>query len=322
MTIKKLRRRIESRIQRWSNDTTRIELDCGLPKLIKVDVTTAYLFRAQSYADARYQSSCDKNGNPIPFSTENPVLGIPLQILDSLQDQYSNYVKDFVQSEIYLQQYARIEYIGTYSKVSGCLLQILCNWYITSKSIGQECTMLRDGIETHIVFSLLDRTFILNRNLYANTQHRQYTIPNLVQSQLKYLFFQNQQQRIHSIFKGWEESINKIHTPNLTCWITDFCVFCILCLIIDMAITSVWLFHSHRKETSHETNDREAQELIGIIEEKLFRKSKELFHLRYRTRKGGRESFNPLRDDIGPRNLEGGNWRSEFIQEIRDLIGS
>lgn len=94
---------------------------------------------------------------------------------------------------------------------------------------------------------------------------------------------------------------------------------------MDITILSAYDLHLYRVDVGRETNDRELRKLAGIIEEELFHKSKGIFHLRHRTRKGGRESYNPLRDGVDHRGSENVGyewWSLKLIEEVRHLIGS
>lgn len=329
MTLKEVQRVMKSEVQLWGSDRIPIKLNWGLRNKIEVDVSVIYPFSSDSNITTQYQSKIDGNGRPKLLRTQCPLLGMPFEALKSLQDQYSNYVRDFVQSEADLTQYAHAAYIGANSEVPGHLLPILCAWYNENKRNGKECLMLREVLETHVICSLIDRSFLLDQESYDNARKQlkhefpRHAAPNLVQRQLKYIFFQGQQKRIISVLKSWGKSIRQIDKPSSTLWTADFCVLSMLCLIMDVTISSAYELHVYRMETHRETNDRELRNLAGTIEEELFQKAKEIFHLRHRTRRGGRESYNPLRDGIDPHGSGSGGldwWSAKLMNDVRQLV--
>lgn len=57
-----------------------------------------------------------------------------------------------------------------------------------------------------------------------------------------------------------------------------------------------------------EIERREFQERVKVTQTNLFERCKEILHSKFKTRKGGKESFNPIRDGDGA-------WRGKDIDE-------
>lgn len=97
-------------------------------------------------------------------------------------------------------------------------------------------------------------------------------------------------------------------TPNrrdslTTCWATTFSVLSLLILVMDKTInTSIMLTNRNSKYQLGENIADESAEgenakgLPRLIEGQLFERCKEIFHATFKTRKVGKESFNPIRD--------------------------
>jgi hypothetical protein len=84
-------------------------------------------------------------------------------------------------------------------------------------------------------------------------------------------------------------------------WATAFCVFVLLTLLMDQLITSAYYMCEdnikfYGKDAKAERE--EFQRLVRLMETELFERCKEIFHSRYKTRKGGNERFNPIRDGL------------------------
>jgi hypothetical protein len=100
-------------------------------------------------------------------------------------------------------------------------------------------------------------------------------------------------------------------------WPTVFCVFLVLTLTMDMTIVAAYNFTEVRikfKGRHPKTERANFESLRRLMETELFEKCKEIFHSRYKTRKGGNERCNPIRD---------GNdtWRGEAVDgRTLDLV--
>jgi len=300
-----------------------MKLFWGMPSLIEVDVSVVYPAAPDSKLMYRYESNIDENGRPKLLRTRNPLLGIRPESLASLHKQYSAYVRDFVKNEKHLASYSRLAYEDEFSEVPGALLEILCAWYTESRRNGHESTVLRDALESHVICTLIDRSFYLDQDSYESARRQlKYEFPrdaspSLVQRELKFIFFAGQAERIRTVLQEWGKSIRK-DLDSRNYW-TDFCVLAMMCLVMDKTILSAYELHLYRMEVNLETNDRKLRELAGIIETELFQKSKEIFHGRHKTRKGG----NLLKEEIGPRSSQDqgrDRWSLKMRNELRLLV--
>lgn len=84
-------------------------------------------------------------------------------------------------------------------------------------------------------------------------------------------------------------------------WAVGFGVFLILALVMDKTLGAAYYFCEDR--ILHENYDVKSeraifQELVNLIQKELFDRCKEIFHWKWKTRKGGREACNPIRDGM------------------------
>ena len=73
----------------------------------------------------------------------------------------------------------------------------------------------------------------------------------------------------------------------------------VLILVMDKMIGAAYLKCESRiklNERDPRTEREGFEELVRLTETELFEKCKEIFHIRYKTRKGWNERFNPIRD--------------------------
>ena len=84
-------------------------------------------------------------------------------------------------------------------------------------------------------------------------------------------------------------------------WATSFGVLVMLILVVDKMVESAYLFcESSIKNHGHEAaaEQRAFEELVRLTQTELFERCKEIFHSSFKTRKGGREACNPIRDGL------------------------
>lgn len=176
----------------------------------------------------------------------------------------------------------------------------------------------------HVSTSIVERTLNLDAesiNRVQNQLQQRYpeeTTAKCAQKQIKLALFLAQQKRIHGVLKDWGSMMWAIHNTavNDQKWAISFCVFLILTLTTDKIFGQAWYFC----ETNIQLNGAEPKaekatctHYLQLAERELFDRCKEIFHWKFKTRKGGKEACNPIRDgmdafrgrpgDSGIRNL-------------------
>jgi hypothetical protein len=130
------------------------------------------------------------------------------------------------------------------------------------------------------------------------------------QRQIKLAFWLVQRPRIVQVLEAWGKMMWKTSESN-TRWAPAFCVFIVLILIMDKTISSAYLMCRNRIENyGHDarTEMAEVQELVRLMETQLFERCKEIFHSRFKTRKGANDRCNPFRDGVNA-------WRKQQVDE-------
>ena len=93
----------------------------------------------------------------------------------------------------------------------------------------------------------------------------------------------------------------KNSTGNQNDWAMSFSVLLVLTLAIDKVFGSAYWFCEGR--IKHYDDDaacekKKLEELVTLTERELFERCKEIFHWKFKTRKGGKEACNPIRDGM------------------------
>ena len=172
-----------------------------------------------------------------------------------------------------------------------------------------QCELLRQAIEIHITFTIFERSLVLDSesvNKVRNHLQEDYppnAVPRCVQRQIKLAFFLLQQQRIVDALKEWGNIMWTIKhsTGNQNDWAMSFSVLLVLTLAIDKVFGSAYLFCEGRITHYDDDAKREKKklnELVALTERELFERCKEIFHWKFKTRKGGKEACNPIRDGM------------------------
>lgn len=84
-------------------------------------------------------------------------------------------------------------------------------------------------------------------------------------------------------------------------WATSFSVFLMMILVMDKILGAAWYFcEANIKHGAKDPRVERAafQQLVKLTEKELFDRCKEIFHWKFKTRKGGKEACNPIRDGI------------------------
>jgi hypothetical protein len=112
-----------------------------------------------------------------------------------------------------------------------------------------------------------------------------------------------QRQRIFDVLKEWGSlmwSSNK-NVDSEQKWATSFSVLMMLILLVDKTLEAAFFLcesriQHHDQEAAAER--RLLRELVRLTQTELFERCKEIFHTSFKTRKGGKEACNPIRDGI------------------------
>jgi hypothetical protein len=160
----------------------------------------------------------------------------------------------------------------------------------------------------HVTAVILERSLILDDESQRQVQQQlqeEYparTAPRCAQRQIKLEFYFLQEKRIRRVIKDWGRMIwstGNISKDNE--WAIAFSVFLIIILVTDKILGSAWYFCEANIE--HGQIDavwerRLFQDLVNATEKELFERCKEIFHWKFKTRKGGEDACNPIRDNI------------------------
>jgi len=132
-----------------------------------------------------------------------------------------------------------------------------------------------------------------------------------------------QRPRIERVLRQWGKLMRSAARAEKN-WPTAFCVFIVLTLTMDKTIAAAHHFCEGRiKFRGRDAkSERETFEnLRRLMETNLFERCKEIFHCRYKTRKGGNERCNPVRDGIaawGGKKVDGRTVR--LIDDIQRVV--
>ena len=187
----------------------------------------------------------------------------------------------------------------------------------------------------HVTSVILERSLFLDQNSLRKVQdhlgqeyHRR-SAPRCAQRQIKLAFFMLQQRRIQSVLKDWGAMIwatNSSTTKDKE-WTLAFSVFLILILVMDKTLGAAYYFCEGRiKHYDHlAVTERELfQELVRLMQNELFDRCKEIFHWRFKTRKGGKEACNPIRDGIDAFQGKSKTVHHDvvkFVMDLRRIVG-
>jgi len=110
-------------------------------------------------------------------------------------------------------------------------------------------------------------------------------------------------------------------------WALAFSTFLILILVMDKTLGAAFYFcegrvkhHGYPASTERES----FQELVRLTQKELFDRCKEIFHWKFKTRKGGKEACNPIRDGIDA--FQGKSKTVDhdvvrFVMELQRIVG-
>jgi hypothetical protein len=159
----------------------------------------------------------------------------------------------------------------------------------------------------HVIFTILERSLILDAKSLQLVENElqehfgQASAPRCAQRQIKLAFFNLQCLRAGTVLKVlgqllWTTSPSEQKSES---WVISFCLLLLLTLAIDKNIISAhYLCESRIMHDGQDPKMERAafEKLRNLMEIELFERCKEIFHWKFKTRKGGKEACNPIRD--------------------------
>jgi hypothetical protein len=190
--------------------------------------------------------------------------------------------------------------------------------------------LLRRAIEMHVTAVILERSLTLDdESQYQvqqqlNEEYPEGSAPRCAQRQIKLAFYFLQERRIMRVLKDWGNMMwsTSNNTSKDNEWATAFSVFLMMILVTDKILGAAWYFceaniqHGRREAVSER---RQFQKLVELTEKELFERCKEIFHWKFKTRKGGKEACNPIRDGIEA--FQSKSKSAPIDGSVRSLVG-
>lgn len=182
----------------------------------------------------------------------------------------------------------------------------------------------------HVTAVILERSLILDPNsLHQVENHLQQqfperSAPRCAQRQIKLAFFLLQRRRIEKVLKDWG-SMMWATNPNKSKdkeWALAFSVFVTLILVMDKTLGAAYYFCEGRIQNHGYAAGRERAEfdsLVRLAQKELFERCKEIFHWKFKTRKGGKEACNPIRDGTEAFQGKSKSVDPDVVMFVRDL---
>lgn len=172
-----------------------------------------------------------------------------------------------------------------------------------------QCPLLAGAISIHVISTMLERSLILDDDSHQRVEahlREEYpprTAPNCAQRQIKFALFLAQRKQVTKVLEDWGammwSSSRSVDTEKK--WAKSFSVLLMLILVVDKMFETANFFcegriHNHGYDASSER--RQLADLVRLTERELFERCKEIFHSSFKTRKGGKEACNPIRDGL------------------------
>jgi hypothetical protein len=161
----------------------------------------------------------------------------------------------------------------------------------------------------HVATSVLEKNLALD-DVSANAvqYHLGYgysekAVARCVQRQIKLAFFLSQQKRVNKVLQEWGRVMWAIGNTagNDSKWAITFCVFLLMTLVMGKMRANGHYFCETKilHKGADPTGERaKLSELLQHSELQVFGRCKEIFHWKFKTRKGGKEACNPIRDGL------------------------
>ncbi|KUJ07394.1 uncharacterized protein LY89DRAFT_691843 [Mollisia scopiformis] len=311
----------------WGTQYFHIRMDWGYRRYLTAEVV-ALALRNNSEMGYQHQTLEQEGTRPALVRKQSPPLGIPLAAMDDMQDMYSRYIQDIVQND--LPEYVPVAYPDQETDFAERLLGVIGNFYSAGHQMDNESELLRRALEMHVTAVILERSLILDSSSlhqveqYLQQQYPERSAPRCAQRQIKLAFFLLQQRRIMRVLKDWgsmmwatNSSISKDKE-----WALAFSVFVTLILVMDKTLGAAYYFCEGRiRHHGHQAGPERAEfeNLVRLTQKELFERCKEIFHWKFKTRKGGKEACNPIRDGAEAFHGKSKSVDPEVMQFVRDL---
>jgi hypothetical protein len=161
----------------------------------------------------------------------------------------------------------------------------------------------------HVATSVLEKNLALDElsvnevQLHLGHGYSERAVARGVQRQIKLAFFLSQHKRINKILKEWGQMMWSIGNTagNDSKWAVSFCVFLLMTMVMGKVRANGHYFceNNIRHKGADPTGERaKLSELLKLSEDQVFDRCKEIFHWKFKTRKGGKEACNPIRDGL------------------------
>jgi len=313
----------------WGTHEMVVSMDWGYWKPLE-ETVVAITMRKDSQLAYQHQSISNGKNKPTLLRKNSPPLGLPPAAKDDMQSRYSELVQRIVTED--LTNYVSVPYSDQDSCLPERLLQAIANFYSAALAAGDKCDILRQALEIHIIMTILARSLILDENsLYQVENYLQQKYPKrsgarLAQRQMKLVFYQIQRARISKVLEDWGKEMwtSSKHTPPEKKWAITFSVFILLTLVTDKILASAYFFCEAQIEhhgADPRTEREEFRDLVRLTEKELFDRCKEIFHTSFKTRKAGKEAYNPIRDGKGAfRGKAVNEGISRFVWDLQALV--
>lgn len=316
-TTENTKRFISKNADTWGTDEMIVQLSWGYRVPLKVTVVSLSVRGSTSIFRYQHQTYINASGRPTFTRKKSPPLGIPLMSMEERQEEYARYIKGIVQHD--LDEYAKVAYEPGESDLAKRLLKTVCQFYTAGVEANDEYELLREALEIHIACAILERSLILDdesTNLVGGRLGENFpadSSPRCASRQIKVAFFLSQQERIKEVLKEWGQMMwtSNRATANERKWAIAFSVLLVLTLVMDKTLGLSYCNAESRIKHGGKEAEIERQEFrerVKVTQTNLFERCKEILHSKFKTRKGGKESFNPIRDGDGA-------WRGKVIDE-------
>jgi hypothetical protein len=123
----------------WGTQQLPVRLSWGYRRLLQADVVVLALRSATSAMGFQHQAIANGAGRPLLIRKQSPPLGIPLAAMEEMEDVYSQYIRDIVQSD--LRGYVSIAYDDQDSMLPERLLGAVCSFYISGLEADEEVSL-------------------------------------------------------------------------------------------------------------------------------------------------------------------------------------
>lgn len=120
----------------WGTQHLLVRLTWGYRRLLEANVVALTLRSTSSDMGFQHQAFSNGSGRPTLLRKQSPPLGIPLGAMEELEDVYSQYIRDIVQSD--LREYVSIAYDDQDSYLPEHLLGAVCSYYIKGLEADEE----------------------------------------------------------------------------------------------------------------------------------------------------------------------------------------